>query len=190
MKKFLSKIPRTGLPIFTICCLLLVWNHSPSNAWQGTGEEYNIKATFIFHFTKYVEWPDLESGEPFTIGVFGKSDIIVPLKEISKMKTVNNRKITVVQIDDLQQISACHILFISPLDKKELKKLLETVGSHPVLTVGDTNGFADFGVALNFVIVNGKIKFELNPCAVERAGLWVSSQLQKLAILIEEEEGI
>ena len=190
MKKYFSKIPRKRLSIVTICCLLLVWNPWPSHARQGSGEEYDIKATFIFHFTKYVEWPDLESGEAFTIGVFGKSDIIAPLKEISKMKTVNDSKITVVQIDDLQQISACHILFISPLDKKELKKLLETVGSHPILTVGDTNGFADFGVALNFVMINGKIKFELNPCAVERAGLWVSSQLQKLAILIEEEEGV
>ena len=42
-------------------------------------------------------------------------------------------------------------------------------------------------MAINFVIIKGKLKFEMNRRAIEDAGLQASSQLLKLAILVEEE---
>ena len=46
------------------------------------GNEYQIKAMFIFNFTKYVEWPENKDVNVFTIGVIGESEITEPLEKI------------------------------------------------------------------------------------------------------------
>jgi hypothetical protein len=53
-----------------------------------------------------------------------------------------------------------------------------------VLTVGDTDGFAQRGGAINFTLQARKVRFEINPAAAEQAGLKMSSQLLKLATLV------
>ena len=62
-------------------------------AQRETGKEYDIKATFIYHFTKYIKWIDSDSTENFKIAILGDNDIITPLERISKMRTINNREI-------------------------------------------------------------------------------------------------
>ncbi len=156
-------------------------------AQRETGKEYDIKATFIYHFTKYIKWIDSDSTENFKIAILGDNDIITPLERISKMRTINNRKVSIKHLENIQDIEACHILFISASKKNELDAILKKIEHKNTLTISDGKGFAHKGVAINFVIIEGKIKFEINNRALERAGLQVSSQLQKLAILVEEE---
>ena len=65
-------------------------------------------------------------------------------------------------------------------------KTQQKVKHKNILTISDSKGFADRDVAINFIIVKGKRKFEINTDAIDRPGLRVSSQLLKLAILIKE----
>jgi len=51
--------------------------------------------------------------------------------------------------------------------------------------VGDGKGFGSRGLAINFVLVDGKLKFEINTRALSIARLDMSSQLLKLGILLE-----
>jgi hypothetical protein len=53
------------------------------------------------------------------------------------------------------------------------------------LTVSDEPGLAKQGTAFNFVLVHDKLKFEANLKALYLSGLKVSSQLLKLAIIID-----
>jgi hypothetical protein len=54
-----------------------------------------------------------------------------------------------------------------------------------VLTVSEQPGFAEAGTALNFVVVNNRLKFEANLKAISAAGLKAGSQLLKLAIIVD-----
>jgi len=156
-------------------------------AQTETGKEYDLKSTFIYNFTKYIKWADSDSAEDFKIVILGDDDIITPLEKIAKMRTVNNRKILIKHLENIQDIETCHILFISASKKNKLNTILKNIEHKNILTISDSKGFAHKGVAINFVIIEGKIKFEINSRALGRAGLQVSSQLQKLAILVEEE---
>ena len=149
--------------------------------------EDKIKAAFVYNFTKYIEWVDDDTTDSFEIGIIGDSDIIFPLQEIAEKELVNNRKIEVIHFQDIQDINICHILFISASEKKRLSDILQKVKDNNILTVSDSMGFAHEGVSINFIIVDEKIKFEINNSAIDQAGLQVSSQLLKLAILVEEE---
>jgi hypothetical protein len=168
--------------------IILINFQSSLFAQKEMGGEYNLKATFIYHFTKYIKWTDSDSTKDFKIAILGDSDIITPLKKIANMRTVNNRKILIKHFNNIQDIDTCQILFISASKKNELQVILKKAEHKNILTISDSKGFAHKGVAINFVISEGKIKFEINNRALKRTGLQVSSQLQKLAILVEEEE--
>ena len=75
----------------------------------------------------------------------------------------------------------CNILLISASEKNQLQNILEMTKNKNILTVSDSNGFALEGVAINFVLVEGKLKFEINSNAINQAGLQVSSHLLKSA---------
>src|SRR5688500_5855908 len=75
--------------------------------------EYNLKAAFIFNFTKYIEWNGTSGENNFIIGVIGASPITAPLAEIVKTETVNGKKITIKQFSSPSDINFCNILFIS-----------------------------------------------------------------------------
>lgn len=149
--------------------------------------EDKIKAAFVYNFTKYIEWVDDDTTDSFEIGIIGDSDIIFPLQEIGEKELVNNKKIEIKHYQNIQDINVCHILFISASEKSQLQNILKKIENKNILTISDSKGFANEGVAINFVVVEGKIKFEINSNAINQAGLQVSSQLLKLAILVEKE---
>ena len=149
--------------------------------------EDKIKAAFVYNFTKYIEWVDDDTTDSFEIGIIGDSDIIFPLQEIAEKELINNKKIEIKHFQNVQDINVCYILFISASEKSQLQNILKKIENKNILTISDSIGFAHEGVSINFIIVDGKIKFEINNSSIDQAGLQVSSQLLKLAILVEEE---
>ena len=154
-------------------------------AQSETGREYELKAYFIYTFTRYIEWEDLEKDSAFVIGIIGNSKLVSPLEKIASSKLVNNKKITVKQWDQFKNTEKCHILFVSKSERNNLAEIVNKIEGKHILTVGDTRGFAKQGICINFIIVSDKIRFEINRKTTENSGLKVSSQLLKLAILID-----
>ena len=147
--------------------------------------ENKLKAVFVYNFTKYIEWPANDSSGTFLIGVLGDSGIITPLREIQKEKVIKGRSIDIVTYRSPDDIMRCNVLFISSSEEPKLKEIQEKIGKKPVLTIGDTPGFAGKGIAINLVMVGGKMRFEINSRSLKAARLKVSSQLLKLAILVK-----
>lgn len=145
--------------------------------------EYNLKAAFIYNFTKYIEWKVASNENEFIIGVFGSSPINDPLVEIVKTETVDGKKIIIKQFNKPDDISLCNILFISHNTTVHLDAILANTADKGTLIISEQDGYADLGAAINFVIVNRKLKFEANVKAINSAGLTASSQLLKLAII-------
>jgi hypothetical protein len=155
---------------------------------QGTiSQETNIKAVFIYNFTKYIQWNDSDNTTPFIIGVVGDSDIILPLQEIAEKRIVDSRKIVIEHYEDVSDLGNCHILYIPPSEVIQLDEIIIRLEDKNTLTVADYKGAAENGAMIDFFPLEGKIKFELNSRAIENAGLIVSSQLKNIAILVNEE---
>jgi hypothetical protein len=55
--------------------------------------------------------------------------------------------------------------------------------------VGEAEGLGFLGVAVNFVLREGTVKFEMNEQALKKARIQTSSQLLKLAILVNGKKG-
>ena len=168
-----------------ICILLAISRITPVHA-EDDDRLTRFKAVFVYNFLDYVKWPEEEGPVVFKIGILGDSSLEKPLRKIAEKKSTRKKKIQVDVEKHTEDLIHCHVLFIPSKQVTKLKEIMERLGERHVLTVTDTPGLADRGVAINFVLVKGNLRFEINQSALERAGLRASSQLLKLAILVEE----
>ncbi|MEO6894591.1 MAG: YfiR family protein [Ginsengibacter sp.] len=151
---------------------------------QNAQQEANLKAAFIFNFTKYIDWGSHDLDSNFVIGVAGDSPIVASLKTIAISSTINNKKIVIKIINKGTDIENCNVVFIPKDCPFPLNYILEKTGPG-VLTISDQPGFAEAGTAFNFVLIHNRLKFEANLKAISSAGLKAGSQLLKLAILVD-----
>jgi hypothetical protein len=154
---------------------------------QTSLSEYQVKALFLFNFAKYVEWPAEAFSGPsasITIGILGASPCAQHLKKAVEGKTISGRSIVVRQIEKTEDAGLCHILFISDLEKNRLGELLGHVRDRPVLTVGESEQFAQHGGVIGFVMKDGKVRLAIDLKAARQANLQVSSKLLSVADIV------
>jgi len=153
--------------------------------------EYEVKAAFLYNIAKFVEWPAERFSAPdeaLIIGIYGKDPFGPILNNTIKGKTIRGRTIVIKRFKLLKRIEFCHILFVSSSKEKYLKKILAVTKDWNCLTVGDTNRFAQNGGIIGFALEKRKVHFSINIKAAEIAGLKISSNLLKIANIINVEK--
>jgi hypothetical protein len=154
-----------------------------ADAATGTAAEYDVKAAFIYNFTKFVEWPASafhDDHSTVRLCVLGEDPFGGSLREIAEGE-VAGRRVTVLRVRSMGAPAGCQILFVSRSERERLPLILREVRDFPVLTVGDTRGFLEQGGIVNFVLDGSKVRFEISQEAAERAGIRISSRLLRLA---------
>lgn len=151
---------------------------------QAQTSDYRFHSVFMYNFTKYIQWPAAAQTGDFVIGVIGNSSIIAELEKMATNKTVGQQKIVVKKFKNVADISDCQMLFIPSADNVDFEAALAKLSGKSTLILTDKNGLGRKGSGINFVLVNGKWKFELNKDATQNAGLKVSQELSRLAILL------
>lgn len=152
---------------------------------QAQFSEFQIKAERICSFARFVEWPSrkfVSPGSPFVIGVFGTDAISDFLREALQNRQIKDRQVVIKHIQTKEELSGCHVLFISRSERDRLSSVLGAVRREGVLTVGETDNFLDRGGIINLVNIGGSIRFQVNLSAAKRERLTISSKLLQLAI--------
>jgi hypothetical protein len=166
-----------------------------SGVWSTTVEsssvrEYQVKAAFLYNFAKFVEWPAgsfVDDNSPIILCIIGH-DPFGELLNALRDKVIDGRRFLIKRISSVEALEECHILFISSSERRNLSQILQIVKNKSVLTVGDTNGFAQSGVVINIIPAERRLGFEINVEAAQRAQLKISSQLLKLARIVKGKE--
>lgn len=156
---------------------------APAARAQETASEYDVKAAFLYNFTKFVEWPSWafhDDRSTVRLCVLGDDPFGGSLGEIAEGE-VAGRRVTVLRARSMGTPAGCQILFVSRSERGRLPAILREVRDAPVLTVGDTGGFLEHGGIVNFVLDGTKVRFEISQEAAERAGIRISSRLLRLA---------
>lgn len=162
------------------CIYFQVPHQAPAQSLSS--REYEIKAAYLYNFIKYVDWPSY--GDTITIGVLGYDPFGTALAPLNS-KVVKGRRLVIRHFDSVREAQQCQIIFVSSSEKQRLQEIFESLRFARVLTVGETQGFADGGGIINFIEENNKIRFEINAEAARRTGLNISSELLKLARLVK-----
>ncbi|MCC6129400.1 MAG: YfiR family protein [Acidobacteria bacterium] len=151
--------------------------------------EYRLKAELIERFTRFVDWPADKSADEsvFTICVFESNPFGPALEEVAASRRIKNHPVEVLEVSRVTELAACRVLFIPSRASDSLEKILMRTKTKPVLTVGDTPGFGERGVLINFYLERENVRFEINEAAVRKSGLEMSSRLLKLARILPGE---
>lgn len=144
-----------------------------------------IKAVFIYNFTKYIEWPKTYKEGEFTIGVVGETPLYSELTKMTQTKKVANQPLQVKKFNSSDDISKCHILYLSKDKSAELNSVIKKLKNNSTLIVTEQTGLVDKGAGINFIIKDNRQKFELNKGNVEKYKLKVSSNLEALAFTVK-----
>lgn len=144
-----------------------------------------IKSVFIEKFTRFIDWPsdsDIENDSvPFRIGVYESESFYDALRQSYSRQKIKGKKVQIRILKSHRDGEKCDLVFIGDVSEEKLKNLLNFLEGRPVLTISDRNGFSEKGVMINFVEVDGKIRFEINDEAVKKSDLIFSYHLLKLS---------
>jgi YfiR/HmsC-like len=146
-----------------------------------------VKAAFVMNFLKFVEWPvsHLDAAPaPIQIAVLGDVGFGWTLQQAAAGESVNGHPVMVNVIGKVEHAREAHLLFIGASEQPHLPAILRHVEAAPVLTVGDTEGFARAGVVLNLYTFDQRVRIEVNTTAAERAGLRLSAHLLRIARIV------
>jgi hypothetical protein len=147
--------------------------------------EYEVKATYLSKFGRFVEWPagiTLAQSDSFSICVLGQDPFGPALNDMIADETIAGKSVLAKRISVPQDAVNCHVLFISSSENTRLKQILIMLGDTSVLTVSDLPEFTKRGGMVQFISEGDRVRFEVNLAIAERAGLTLSSELLKVAV--------
>lgn len=174
--------------LFLLGALLAAFSSTVSAQQEASGE-YDIKAVFLYNFTRFVAWPShtfTTRDEPFVIGILGEDPFQSLMEKIVAGEKVEGRQIVIRRYAHINEVRNCHILYISNKESRRMKDIVSSLKNRQILTVSDMPGFAVKGGMISFVVRDKKIKLEINPSVARTAGLSISSKLLRICDIVGE----
>ncbi len=150
--------------------------------------DLQVKATYLYKFGSFVTWPN-PPNDSFNICILGHDPFGATLDSLVRGESLNGAKFAVLRITGAQEATRCRIVYVSPSEEDRARGLISELAKTPVLTVSDMPHFLDRGGMVQFLIEDGRVRFEVNLTSAERAGLTLSSQLLKVASAVKREGG-
>jgi len=144
----------------------------------ATDPEEELRAATVLSFLRYSEWPAAPSGDPsLTVGVFGRPSLVLTFRRALEGKIVENRPVKVVELPAELASNCCQIVFVAAEKPADLKTALALAHSLHALTIGVADQFLDLGGAIQLLIIDGRMSFEVNRGALDSSGITISSKL-------------
>lgn len=185
MTKRLSFLRRVPPGVAAALVALHLW--PVPSAWAQTqAPEPELKAAIISNMLLFVEWPPAKAASPMSAP---EDQLVVCYQNASPVadalrrldgKSVKGKLLKVMQASD-SDISRCHAIYVAPGNVANLESLLPALAGSPVLVAADSPEYSKRGVMLNLDLAGGRVVFDIDLRAAQKAGLQISSKALRLA---------
>jgi hypothetical protein len=145
---------------------------------------HEIHAAMLFNFIKYIQWPNEGDPGEFVVGVIGDDNVYNTLTQWYNGKPKGSKKYVIKKLTSVEESGNCQVVYVGKSKSREFENIKNSVTGKSVLTITDGSGLGQKGSCINFKVIDGKLKFELNQATVTSSNLKISSQLSSMAILI------
>jgi hypothetical protein len=156
---------------------------------RADGLETAIKATYLYKFAPFVEWPDSAFAgptSPFALCIVGADPFGSVLDRAVQGQHVGERPIVVRRLDTAQRAVGCQVVYLAGSPGQSVAEALKALRGAPVLTVADGRAA---GAMINFELRDQRVRFEIDDAAAADAGLNISSKLLSLAVEVQRRNG-
>jgi hypothetical protein len=156
----------------------------PALAAAQADREVQVKAAFLYKFGDFVEWPAEAFAGPdgvFVIGVVGADGVAEELEKVVTGRTVQERAVVVRRLRRGEALGRLHVLFVGQSEAARLPELAAAAQGQPVLVVSESENATARGSMINFVSVEGRVRFDVALPSAERGNLKISARLLSVA---------
>jgi hypothetical protein len=148
--------------------------------------EEQVKAVFLFNFTKYVAWPAAALEAPaIRICVVAPPQFLQTVKNAVAGETVDGRPLAAESPAAPEDARGCHILYVSQADRNRMQAWLAAVRGTPVLTVVDDAAMTN-DVVIALVRDQNRVRFDVNRQVAGQQGISVSAKLLRVARRVKD----
>ncbi len=150
-----------------------------------TGQQSMFKALFMFNFAKYIDWPSSSPQDEFIIGIYGNDDIVSELKKLAAARKINNKPIVIKCVKDPSEAKGAHIFYVPQSQSANINKVTTFFNQKPTLIVTDKPSMCSKGALINYITVDGKMKYEVHKQNIMAHNLNVDPKLISLGIEVQ-----
>ncbi len=168
-----ASMMRRGLILFALA-FLSVWDISVAE--EPPERESQITVAYLYHFTKFTEWPAVSS--VFHYCVYDNANFTNLLEQTYRGKTIGDASIDVKNINSQSKLDDCHLIYFPEPGPADFIKKIST---YAILSVGSQKDFTELGGIIYLFEEDQKIRFYVNNAAAINVGLKISSQLLRLS---------
>jgi hypothetical protein len=161
---------------------------SDAFAAEDVDKEHQIKAAFLYNFSKYVEWPAhkfADEGSPIVIGAYCTEAFGSLLGKIVAGRTVQGRPVIARTLKSPAESAPVQMVFVCAENVALWPRIQEAIRDRFVVTVADSGEARPAEAVIAFVLEVDRIRFSIDMVAAGHAGVKVSDQLQKLAVTVK-----
>jgi hypothetical protein len=147
--------------------------------------DYAVHANIIYRITKYIDWPENKKSGDFVIGIVGESPLHDNLIRFVTNRTVADQKIIIRKYSSSTRSFDCQMLFICESESPNIKKISTRTAGNPVLLISEDEGSNRKSSCINFMIVNDRLKLEINKTNIEQRHLNIATELLELGTVVK-----
>jgi hypothetical protein len=146
--------------------------------------EMRLKAAVLTKLPQFVDWPpaSLSGRSQMVVCVLAPDPFGADLPELLAGETLSGRPVIARTISREDEVASCHVLYMPAGSLVAYRRVFDAAVSRPVLTVSDDGRFLEAGGIVQLRMVSGRVRFDVDTGAAQRAGLRISSQLLQLAL--------
>jgi hypothetical protein len=173
---------RLRISAFAGLCWLAAAGLALAQDTAMTAAAHSVKAAYLFKLPAYVDWPAGRFDSPdsaLTIAVWGADEVADALAALTSGRTVNGHPVAVRRLAANERLDGVHVLFFGDAAARTDGVVADAAVLN-ILTVTDLEAPFDDSV-IDFVTVNGRVRFEVRLNAAERSGLRLHAGLLNVA---------
>jgi len=179
----LKKIPCIRTLILSAGLILLV-----NGAYCQSGFDNPTRALYVFDLVKYIDYgPGFKDSSDFKIGVLvGDYNLVEEMGNLSKTRNrIQDKPVSVMGFKRLESLKHTQVLYLNKDAGFDLDKIKAKIKGKQTLLI--TEGYEFRESMINFIVVDGKPRYDVNEEYLKQEGLTVPQTLLFQAIKTKED---
>lgn len=187
MSRLLSRC-RLALAAALALVLLSAMSFAAAAPGEVRASADGVRAAFLYKFGSYVEWPAeaFAAGDTFVIGVVEAEALAAELTRVVAGRSIGGRPVAVRRLRAGDALDGLAMVYIGEVERAELAGLLAALQGRPTLAVTENEDALALGTMINFVLVDGKLRFDVALAPARAGSLRISSRLLGVARTVKE----
>ena len=151
---------------------------------QERADDREAKGAYLYQFGGYVQWPNsafARPDSPVVIAVAGADGLYEQLVQSVSGRTLGRRPVSARRLQRGEALAGIHMLFIGNGAGAWRTELLAQARKLPVLVVTESERGLPPGSAINFTVVDKRLRFDVSLDAAEANGLKLGALLLSAA---------